>query len=129
MLREIITLVITPFKRRINFKKCNWKLFSNELDHKINDIAPNWKSYDTFTKIVKETARRHIPRGCRTSYVPGLNTESKDIYEKYKESFQNDPFSDETIVLGESLMQHNGQHRREEWQKLIESTDMTHNSK
>ena len=47
---------------------------------------------------------RHIPRGCRTEYVPGLINESNSIYEAYKSKYSSSPFDDGTIESGKTLM-------------------------
>jgi len=52
-----------PFKRRYNFKKVNWKTFSEDLDKK-KSIAPMAKNDDLFVDIVEMPFRKHIPRGC-----------------------------------------------------------------
>ena len=47
---------------------------STDLDTRICDIDPSLENYDRFVKVVRATARKHIPRGCRKNYVPGLTT-------------------------------------------------------
>ena len=46
-----------------------------------------------------------------------------------KKAYENGPFSEETVVLGEELMDKIGEERKRIWQDLIENTDMIHNSK
>ena len=65
----------------------------------------------------------------RRNYVPGLTLESIQLIEEYREKYEDDPFADSTITLGEELMSAISEERRKAWQTLIESTDMTHNSK
>ena len=45
-------------------------------------------------------SRKHIPRGCRTTYIPGLTDESKTLYEAYQEQYRCNPLSDGTIDTG-----------------------------
>ena len=78
---------------------------------------------------LRKVARKNIPRGCRRNYVPGLTSESIELIEEYREKYEDDPFADSTITLGEELMSAISEERRKAWQTLIESTDMTHNSK
>ena len=47
---------------------------------------------------------RHIQRGCRTEYVPGLTGESKSLYEAYKRKYSNGPFDDGPIESGNTLI-------------------------
>ena len=71
----------------------------------------------------------NIPRGCRRNYLPGLTPESIELIEEYREKYEDDPFADITITLGEELVSAISGESRKVWQTLIESTDMTHNSK
>ena len=47
--------------------------FSTDLDT-LSDIDPSTENYDRFVKVVHATVKKHIPRGCRKNYVPGLTT-------------------------------------------------------
>ena len=47
----------------------------------------------------------------------------------YITAYNSDPFSDETIQLGEELTMLLADERSERWKELITSIDMTHNSK
>ena len=85
--------------------------------------------YDQFVNALRKVARKNIPRGCRRNYVPGLTPESTELIEEYREKYEDDPFADNTITLGEELMSTISEQCRKAWQTLIESTDMTHNSK
>ena len=62
---------------RFNFRKANWEKFTAELDARIKSIEADPEKYEDFRKLVWEVAKRHIPRGCRESYVPCINDESK----------------------------------------------------
>lgn len=101
----IIKVESQPFARKFNFKKARWTEFSEELDTKIIDLPPTAESYEAFKDLVQKISRKHIPRGCRTKYITGLDEHSKLSLEKYQELYENDPFSDETILAGEELVQ------------------------
>lgn len=118
-----------PFCRRFNFQKANWKGFSEELDEAISKIEPSPENYDSFVDLVKKIARKKIPRGCRKEYIPGLTSETADLYEKYKQLYETDPFDDDTILAGESLISALSVQHQESWKNLVENTDMTHSSK
>ena len=68
-----------PFRRRFNFMKADWNGYSAELDKLIEDVEPIPANYKWFVETVRVASRRHIPRGCRTEYVPGLTDESESI--------------------------------------------------
>ena len=45
-----------------------------------------------------------MPRGCPLGYIPGLTKETKLLYDKYQNKFKENPFSEDTIELCESIM-------------------------
>ena len=126
---KVVNPARTPFRRRYNFKKADWRAFQEELDKNIQSIEPLPHNYNQMARLMKQTARRHIPRGCRTQYIAGMDQDAKTIYNEYIRSFSEDPFSEQTIALGEEMMGKLAECRRTKWQHLMESVDMTHNSK
>ena len=116
-----------PFKRRFNFQKAKWEDFAYELESKIEQISPVPDTYHLFVELVKKTARRHIPRGCRVQYIPGLSEESSKLYD-YVAKFEEAPFATTTTEMGAKLMESIAEARRKTWQTLIETTDMTKHS-
>ena len=130
LINEVVAPTPTPFRRRFNFKKANWKAFSTDLDTRILcDIDPSPENYDHFVKVVHATARKHIPRGCRKNYVPRLTTNLTEQYKEYTQLYEQGPFAAATITAGDELAQALTVEQRKTWQTLIENTDMTHNSK
>ena len=128
-IKPVISPATVPFRRRFNYKKANWKDYSEDLDLRVAELEPVAENYDIFVKMIKEVSRKHIPRGCRTEYIPGLTPENATLYEEYTEMFQKDPFDEHTSALGEQLMSAISLERSRSWQTLLESTDMTNNSK
>ena len=59
--------------------KAEWNGYSAEFDKLIEDVEPIPVNYKCFVESVRVASRRHIPRGCRTEYVPGLIDESKRL--------------------------------------------------
>lgn len=118
-----------PFKRRFNFKKADWAEYANQLDIKVQNLAATPKNYDTFVECVKSISRKYIPRGCRQHYISGLNDEAKDIISQYTEQYNLDPFSENTIEMGEKLQQLLSASRQKRWSETLEKMDMTHSSK
>lgn len=124
-----IRLPTIPFRRRFNFRKANWTEFTKALDDAINDIEPVPENYETFMEKVKLISRKTIPRGCRQQYIPGLSTESKELLDKYTESYERDPFSNETVESGNLLLEELSHARQKKWMETVEKLDMTHSSK
>jgi len=91
--------------RRYNFKKANWESFKIQLDDEINKIIPMHENYGQFTNLVKRISKQNIPRGCRTRYIPGMKKESEEILEDYIRQYNHDPFAEETITTGGSLVE------------------------
>eukprot|EP00057_Strongylocentrotus_purpuratus_P005102 XP_003730216.1 PREDICTED: RNA-directed DNA polymerase from mobile element jockey-like [Strongylocentrotus purpuratus] len=118
-----------PLRRRFNFRKADWEKFAIDLDEALSDLDPVPANYDQFVRTVQEISRKHIPRGCRENYIPGLSAESALMYKEYIKLYEEDPFSEETLSAGELLMAAISEERRKSWQDLIEGIDMTHNSK
>ena len=118
-----------PFWRHFNCQKADWTDFSEDLERKIEHIAPVSSNYDRFVLLVKKSARKHIPQGCREQYIPGLSKENSELYEEYITMFNDDPFADSTTQVGEEVMESISQERHKSWQTLIEPTDKSKNRK
>ena len=125
----VITPRTVPLRRRFNLKKANWEKFAEDLDLYIQDLPASTEHYDTFVKMIKKSSRQNIPRGCRTKYIPGLNEESKALYDEYVNRFESDPFSAETLECGEVLTRTITESRQRRWREFVESTDLTHSSR
>lgn len=115
-----------PFRRRYNLKKADWEGYEKFIDRDITKIMPTPDNYGTFVDLVKEASRNNIPRGCHTSYICGLNDESKELYEIYKSQFEDDPFDTETTETGNKLANVIAEAQQQKWQDMIEATDFTH---
>ena len=119
----------TPFLRRFHFRKADWNGYSTELDNSIEDVEPIPSKYNSFVENVRVASRRHIPRGCRTDYVQGLTDESKNLYEAYKQQYTSNPFDNRTMESGNLLLDKMIEEKRNIWEEVITSTNMTHNSR
>ena len=71
----------------------------------------------------------HPTRMQGTLHTWHLSPDSASLYETYTKLYEEDPFSEDTMNAGETLMAAISEDRRKSWQDLIESVDMTHNSK
>ena len=93
------------------------------------NIAPASSNYDSFADLVKKTARKHIPRGCRVECLSRLTKESSELYEEYVTMSEEDPFSDATTEVGKKVMESISVERRKTWHALLDSADMSKSSK
>ena len=119
----------TSFRRRFNLRKADWIGYATELDKLILDVEPTPANYNRFVESVRMASRRHIPRGCRTEFIPGLTEESKSLYEAYKTQYSNSPFDDGTMESGNALLDSMIEEKKRRWEEVITSTNMTHNSR
>ena len=94
----------TPFRRRFNLRKAKWDDFSTDFDEAIEEVEPIPENYDRFIGLIRVVSRRHIPRGCRTNYIPGLMEESQSLYEAYKKQYSSNPFAEGTLETGNKLI-------------------------
>jgi len=86
-------------------------------------------NYKVFRNQVWKSATASIPRSCKKQYIPCLTEQSKTLYSEYQQAYENDPFAENTIKIGETLLNHISIEKRDRWQELITGIDMTHNSK
>lgn len=124
-----IKTVEIPFRRRFNFKKANWRQYSEDLDRAIVKVEATPQNYDLFVETLRKISRKHIPRGCRTNYVPGLKEDSQTLMTRYKQLFEEDPLGVETIACADALMRTLSEERQRKWIDTLEKMDMTHSSK
>lgn len=82
----------------------NWTSFAELVDQPVGTIASEPNQYDKFVKLVWKAAQMNIPRGSRRKYIPELTGNIKEIYEEYTFKYDEDPFDQETISLGETLL-------------------------
>ena len=118
-----------PFRQRFNFMKADWNGYSAELNKLIEDVEPVPANCMCFVESGRVASRRHIPRGCRTEYVPGLTDESKSLYEAYKCKYSGILFDDGTIYSGNTLIDKMTEEKRKRWEEVIRSTNRTHNNR
>ena len=124
-----LNAAIRHFRRRYNMKKAKWQSYAKEVDNCIANTNPVHENYEQFVNIVRRSSNKNIPRGWRTSYVCGLNDQSKDMYEDYQRRFAVDPFNEDTVRVGDALLDEISEAQRSKWKEMIESTDFTHSSR
>ena len=97
--------------------KADWNGYSAGLHKLIEDVEPIPAIYKSFVESVRVASRGHIPRGCRTEYVPGLTDESKSLYEAYNCKYSSSPFDDGTIESGNTLIDKMTEEKRRDGRK------------
>ena len=125
----VIVAQPTTFRRRFNPKKADWEGFSADLDSNIGEVDAITENYERFVEMLRMSSRKHIPRGCRSNYIPGLTDESKSLYEAYKKQYSMDPFGETTIDTGTTLIDKMNEEKYKSLEEVITSTDLTHNSR
>ena len=96
------------------------------MDNGIANTNPVPENYEKFVNLVRRSSNKNIPRGCRTSYVCGLNDQSKDMYEDYQRRFAEDPFNEDTARVGDALLEEISEAQCSKWKEMIEPTNFTH---
>ena len=126
--KPVIVPQPTPFRRRFILRVADWLGYSTQVDQNIDEVDATPECYEKFVGIKRMASRKHIPRGCRTNYIPGLTAESK-IYEAYQEQYRCNPLGDTTIDAGNKLIELMAEQKKERWEEMITSIDLTHNSR
>ncbi|KAK3884788.1 hypothetical protein Pcinc_010974 [Petrolisthes cinctipes] len=127
--RPVVRPYETHNKPRFNYRKANWEDFTSDLEIAITSIPAVAEVYDKFQALIWKTVKRNIPRGHRKTYIPGLTEPAKDLYKEYIQAFNEDPFAEDTLQLGEDLLDSISSERKERWQEVIPNIDLTHSSK
>ena len=104
----------TTSRRRFNLKKANWERFSADFDSNIEEVDAIPENYERFVEMLRMASRKHIPRWCRSNYIPGLT-------DKYKYSI--DPFGETTIDTGNTLIDKMKDEKKKSWEEVITSTE------
>ena len=92
-----------PLRRRFKLYESRLEWNSFKL---IEDVEPISGNFKCFVESVCVASRRHIPRGCRTEYDPGLTDESKSIHEAEGDysmvyTFSNEEYSKGVAILND----------------------------
>ena len=92
----------TTSRRHFNLNKANCDGFSTEFNVVIEEVNLIPENYRRF--IDYYVCSGHIPRGCRSSYIPGLMEGSKSLYEACKIPYSSNPFGKGTLETGTKLI-------------------------
>ena len=98
------------------------------VDILIDEVYSTPENYKRFVEAICVTSRKHIPRGCRSHYIPGLSKESKSLYEAYKKQYLSKSFDSTSLYTGNELISKMAAENKRRWEEMIISTDLTDNS-
>lgn len=116
-----IPLIRSIPKPRWNFGKADWESFTSELEFNIQWIPPKAENYGRFVGLLLSTARKHVPRGYRKTYIPGWSQKCTDLYNEYLENADPD--------VADELLQYLDTARRERWHTLMNEMSFEHSSR
>ena len=119
----------TAFRRQFNMRKVNWSGYTTDVDILVDEVGPTPENYERFVEAIRVKSRKHIPRGCRSHYIPGLSEESKNLYEAYKKQYMSNLFDSTTLDTGNELANKMAVENKRRLKEMITSTDLTGNSR
>ena len=97
-------------------RKVKWSGYATDVDIIIEEVDP---TAERLVKVIRITSRKHIPRGCRSHYIPGLSEESKSLYEAYKKQCMGNPFDSRTLDTGNELISKLEAENKRRWEEMI----------
>ena len=77
-----ITTTVTPYRKLINFKKADWKSFTEETERRFGKTKPFNTVHEaekTFRRIFNKAVGRHIPQGCIQTILANFPTEAAEL--------------------------------------------------
>ena len=114
----------TAFRRRFKLRNANWSGSQQTL---ISLLMKLTLLQRTTRGLIKPyvTSMKHIPKGCRSHYIP---EESKSLYEAYKKQYMSNPFDSTTLDADNEKISMMSAKNRKRWEEMIASTYLSGNS-
>ena len=78
----VIVAQPTTFRGRFNPKKTVWEGFSADLDSNIEEVDAIPENFERSVEMLRVASRNHIPRGCRSNYIPGLTDIQETVFKQ-----------------------------------------------
>ncbi len=120
-----LPIIYGSSKKRWNFRKADWDLFSSKLERSVVTIPsrciPIEEAYQRFQGAIFSAATTAIPRGCRPVYTPCLDVECQALLEEYEGSGNLD--------IADHLIESLDAARRSRWEESVEKLNFTHSSR
>ena len=116
--------------RRWNFRKADWPGFKKEVEASVTALpTPTANNidddYEAYTAMLLKAAKKHIPRGQRTNYIPCWDKECEDLLRLHDGATT----SEERAAAATALFNRLNTQRQERWEETVESIDFTHSSR
>lgn len=115
--------ILSVPKKRWNFKLANWENYSKDLDDSLqrSGLAATCKNYTKFVDLVKESAKKNIPRGVRLEYIPTWDRTCSALLEEFQQTENRDKAS--------QLFNYLNTKRKERWEQVTANMDFKHSSR
>jgi hypothetical protein len=104
-----VSLTESIEKPRLNFSSVDWESFAADIDHVVRFIPACLDSYERFSNAIGAAAKRHVSCGFRKAYIPGLNQDCENLYQKYNTNHDR--------VTANRLLEELNDQRKQKWEK------------
>ena len=92
------------------------------MDQNIDEVNATPEDYEKFVGIIRMASSKHIPRGWKTNFIPGLTDEWNTLYEAYQEQYRFNPLGDGTIDARNKLIELMAEQKKERWLQTTQPT-------
>ena len=113
--------------KRWNFRKAKWSHYIALTNKFAKDLLPpdlldEDGAYQDFCKIVKNAAKKTIPRGYQNNYIPCWDAKCKSLFK----SFLQFPQGDDSTLAAKALFAKLDRKRRDRWSEAVRSIEFSH---
>lgn len=127
---SLVQPVVGKPVRRWNFRKANWQSFTEETEKASfclpdPDNADVDAGYAAYCRVLLGAARKTIPRGFNTNYIPGWDGECSHLLHVHQQASSREEVEESATVLLQKL----DATRRSRWIEVVQSIDFTHSSR
>ena len=82
-------------------------------------------AYQNFCNTIKKAAKKTIPRGYRSNYIPCWDAECESLYKTFLQS----PHGDDSSLAATALLAKLNRKRWDRWSEVVRSIDFSHFSR
>ena len=138
LIKHTINHPITkPHKRcYTNYKKADWPNYTQHIENKLTDFTidnfhTTGHAINHFTKIIKESCTKYIPKGYRQNYNPNYTEQIKHITEQrnsLRSNINTRHNQNQITNLNDQIKQLHTQKQTENWNSYIQTLNHKTNS-